>query len=137
MTKVSTYLFFEGYCEEAMKFYRDCLGGELTLIRVSDTPVKDDFPENLRDKIMHASLSGSLVDILASDWLTADPEMSRGNSVKIVISDAPVEELSGYFDKLALNAQKIEPLAKQFFGTYGSLVDRYGIGWMFVANDVA
>ncbi len=135
MTKVSTYVFFEGNCEEAMNYYRDCLGGELTLIRVSDTPVKDDFPENLREKIMHASLSGGLVDISASDWLTSDPRMDRGNSVRIVVSEAPAEELSGYFDRLAVNAQKIEPLARQFFGTYGSLVDRYGIGWMFVAND--
>lgn len=118
-----------------MNFYRDCFGGELNLIKISDTPAKDNFPKSLHNKIMHARLEGGLVNLSASDWLTEEQKMSRGNGMRIALSDLPVEELATVFQKLQKTAMSVQPLEKQFFGTYGSLIDQNGVGWMFVGND--
>jgi PhnB protein len=34
MTEINPYLNFNGSCREAMNFYKECLGGELTLMAV-------------------------------------------------------------------------------------------------------
>ena len=39
MINLSPFLLFDGNCAEAMAFYQSCLGGELTLTRVCDTPM--------------------------------------------------------------------------------------------------
>jgi len=41
MMNLTPFLLFDGNCAEAMTFYRSCLGGELILTKVSDTPMKD------------------------------------------------------------------------------------------------
>jgi PhnB protein len=38
------FLLFDGNCAEAMTFYHQCLGGELTLTKLGDTPMKAQFP---------------------------------------------------------------------------------------------
>jgi PhnB protein len=35
---LTPFLLFEGNCAEAMDFYQSCLGGELTIVRLGDTP---------------------------------------------------------------------------------------------------
>ena len=37
MTKLTPYLLFDGNCCQAMEFYRSCLGGELTIMKVMDS----------------------------------------------------------------------------------------------------
>ena len=44
MLKPMPLLLFEGNCAEAMVFYHKCLGGELTLTKLGDTPMKDMLP---------------------------------------------------------------------------------------------
>ena len=38
MTSLTPYLLFEGKCQQAMEFYKSCFGGELTAIKVKDSP---------------------------------------------------------------------------------------------------
>lgn len=44
MIALSTYLLLDGTCQEAMEFHRSCLGGELSVARVGDTPMKRMYP---------------------------------------------------------------------------------------------
>src|SRR5580698_9080822 len=44
MVHLTPFLLFDGNCAEAMEFYRSCLGGDLVLIRLGDTPMKDQMP---------------------------------------------------------------------------------------------
>ena len=44
MLRCIPFLLFDGNCAEAMTFYQKCLGGELTLTKLGDTPMKDQFP---------------------------------------------------------------------------------------------
>jgi len=38
MMNLTPFLLFDGNCAEAMTFYQFCLGGELPITRVGDTP---------------------------------------------------------------------------------------------------
>ena len=56
MAQLSPYLTFNNNCREAMSYYKECLGGELTLMPVRDTPVCDQLPPECQDSILHSSL---------------------------------------------------------------------------------
>ena len=44
MTTLTPYLLFDGTCQKAMEFYKVCIGGELALTKVKDSPAKDHMP---------------------------------------------------------------------------------------------
>ena len=101
MTILTPYLLFDGNCRQAMEFYRSCLGGELILTVVKDTPAKERIPASQHDKVLNARLSGSNVDVSASDWLRPDRTPVRGNTVCLFLSGGAFEELKSLFEKLS------------------------------------
>ena len=123
MTALTPYLLFDGYCCEAMEFYRSCFGGELTVTKVKDSPVKDRMPTVQHEKVIHARLRSRNVEISASPI--------RGNSVCLFLSGGTLGELKALFEKLSKGAELTDPLTEQFFGTYGALNDKFGVRWMF------
>jgi PhnB protein len=131
MTTLSPYLLFEGTCREAMDFYRSCLGGELTLTVVKDSPLKEQMPASQHDKVLNARLKSSSMDISASDWLRPDRTPIRGNRACLYLSGGTFKELKSLFEKLSDGADVTDPLSQQFFGTYGALDDKFGVRWMF------
>ena len=70
---IEPYLFFEGRCAEAVEFYRDALGAEVTmLMRYKDSPEPappGKLPAGSEDKVMHASLRIGDTTVMASDGL--------------------------------------------------------------------
>lgn len=131
MTTLSPYLLFDGNCRQAMEFYRSCLGGELILTAVKDTPAKQQMPASQHEKVLNARLKGSNVDISASDWLRPDRARVRGNAVCLCLSGGTLQELKSLFEKLSEAGEVTDPLSQQFFGTYGALNDQFGVRWMF------
>jgi PhnB protein len=134
MTKLSPYLLFDGKCREAMEFYHSCLGGDLRLTRVKDSPAKDQMPAFQQEKVVNAYLSAGQVEISASDWLMPNQTPVRGNTVCMYLNCGSYEELKAHFDKLSHNAEVTDPLKDVFFGYYGALNDQFGVRWMFQAN---
>ena len=131
MTTLTPYLLFDGTCREAMEFYRGCLGGELVITAVKDSPAKEQMPASQYDKTLHARLKSSNVDISASDWLRADQTPVRGNTACLYLTGGTVQELRFLFENLSAGGEVTEPLSQQFFGTYGALNDKFGVRWMF------
>jgi PhnB protein len=43
MLRCNPVFLFDGNCAEAMTFHHKCLGGELTLTKLGDTPLKAQF----------------------------------------------------------------------------------------------
>jgi PhnB protein len=70
MTNISVYLTFDGNCKEAMNFYKEAMGAELTMQTVGESPMADKMPAEKHDKIMHSSLlkDGTLL-LMASDMM--------------------------------------------------------------------
>ena len=134
MTTLSSYLLFDGSCRRAMEFYRSCLGGELILTLVKDTPAKEEMPESQHEKVLNARLRGSNVDISASDWLRPDQTPIRGNTACLYLNGGTFKELKSLFEKLSEGGETTDPLKQQFFGAYGALNDQFGVRWMFHTN---
>jgi PhnB protein len=133
MTTLTPYLLFDGTCEEAMEFYKSCFGGDLTVTKVKDSPVKDQMPQVQQNKTLNARLNSGNLEISASDWLRLDETPIRGNTVCLFLSGGTFEDLKAVFQKLSEGAEVTDPLREMFFGVYGALNDRFGVRWMFRA----
>ncbi|HEY7341039.1 MAG TPA: VOC family protein [Ktedonobacterales bacterium] len=134
MLHSTPFLLFDGNCAEAMTFYHQCLGGELTLTRLGDTPMKDQFPPEKHNRLINAHLKSGAIEISATDWM-ASPEFDpvQGNTYAIFVVGNAYEELKTIFDKLrdGDNNSRLQELHKMPFGVYGQFYDRYGVQWIF------
>lgn len=134
MMTVSQFLFFDGNCQQAMAFYKTCLGGTLTITPVSETPMKAGFPPSMHNRIINARLTANGVDISACDWMRPDETFTRGNMNCLYISGGSREETRRIFDAISEHANVTDPLNIQPFGYYGALNDQFGVRWMFHAE---
>ena len=127
------FLLFDGNCAEAMRFYQSCLGGELEITLVRDTPMKDHAPETLHDKVAYAHLRSDSIEISATDWQHQTRLPRQGNTVGLYLSGGAHPELKDVFDKLAVGADPnlLDELRELPVGIYGHLADRYGVHWFF------
>ena len=133
MAQLNPYLQFNGNCREAMDFYRDCLGGELWLQTFGESPMAQEMPAEMHNRVLHAQLGGGGMVLMASDAM-GDQTPSQGGPVVLCLNSQDREEIKAYFAKLAVGATVTQPLSETFFGLYGGLTDRYGIAWMFQAG---
>ena len=131
MTHLTPYLLFDGNCHEAMQFYQSCTGGDLTVMKVKDSPAKDQMPAFQLNKTVNARLKSEILEISASDWLRPDQTPVRGNTICLYLSGGTFQELKVLFEKLSEGAQVTDPLKEVFFGVYGALNDKFGVRWMF------
>lgn len=133
MIDLTPFLLFDGNCAEAMKFYELCLGGELTLTKVSDTPMKDQVPPEKHNRIINAHLKSGAIEFTATDWLHLTRAPKQGNTVCMYINGGKYGELRTIFDKLSAGADKqlLDDLQDMPFGSYGHLADKYGVHWFF------
>jgi PhnB protein len=134
MLRSTPFLLFDGNCAEAMTFYNDCLGGELTLTKLGDTPMKDQLPPEKHNRIINAHLKSGEIEISATDWM-ASPEFEplQGNTFAIFVTGTSYDELKPVFDKLkdGYNNSRLQELHDMPFGLYGQFYDKYGIQWIF------
>lgn len=128
-TQIIPYLFFNGKCREAMEFYKSCLGGELQIMTLKDTPVAAQFPPEAANLIMHADLTNGSVALMASDNFDGSP-VQHGNEISLMISCSSEEELRGYFDALSKGGKVDMPVRQEFWGdVYGQFTDKFGMQW--------
>ncbi len=117
-----------------MTFYQECLGGELKLTKLGDTPMKAQFPEEKHDRIINAQLKSGDLEISATDWMASPArEWKQGNTYAVFVIGGAYEELKGVFDNLAAGAEKsgFQELHEMPFGMYGQFYDKYGVQWIF------
>jgi PhnB protein len=134
MLHATPFLLFDGNCAEAMTFYHQCLGGDLTLTKLADTPMKAQFPPEKHDRIINAYLKSGAIEISATDWMASpDFDAKQGNTYAIFIVGGTYDELKEVFDKLkgGGGTQRLQELRDMPFGTFGQMYDRYGVQWIF------
>jgi PhnB protein len=134
MTTLTTYLLLDGNAKNAMQFYHSCFGGELSLTKVGDSPMKDFMPASLHDRVVNANLKSEGINLSASDWLRPNQTPIQGNTVCLYLSGGTPETLKAFFNKLSEDADITDPLQEQPFGMYGALNDKFGIRWMFTCE---
>lgn len=135
MATISTYLNFNGNCEEAFTFYKSVFGGEFSYIgRFGEMPEGDGYkvPETDKNKIMHIGLPIGNTILFGSDtggdWA---PTFVQGNNFSISINPVSKEEADLLFDGLSTGGKVTMPMEETFWGAYfGMLTDQFGINWM-------
>ncbi len=134
MAKLSPYLRFNGNCREAMEFYKECLGGELTIMTMGESPMASQVPPEMKNRVMHSVLKKDNMTLMGSDAMAPD-KITRGNSVVLAIMGTGIEEIRPYFSALSRSGTVKHSLEKTFFGVYGDFTDKFGIDWMFQADN--
>lgn len=130
MKQINSYLTFSGECREAMTFYKECLGGELELLTVGNSPMSEQMPPEMKETIMHSSLTNDAFVLMASD-MCPDPNLARGNAVSMLIECTSEDEIRGLYDKLGAGGKAGHPVETTFWGAlFGTLTDKYGNHWL-------
>jgi PhnB protein len=134
--ELTPFILFDGACAEAMEFYQTCLGGELQLTRMGDTPMGAQARRDQLGKVVFAHLQSGALEISATDWLHPTRRPSPGNTVALYLTGSGYDELQGPFERLAVGADTdlLDQLRQEPFGIYGHLADRYGVHWFFRAD---
>jgi PhnB protein len=127
-SRLNPYITFDGDARQAMEFYRDVFGGELSVNTYGEYGSAD-APE--ADKIMHANLETSRGFTLMAGDSPPGQESSPGSNIAVSLSGDDADELRGYWTKLSADGNVSVPLEKQMWGDeFGMCVDRFGIAWM-------
>lgn len=130
---IQPYLFFNGNCEEAVKFYQQALGAEVQMMmryKESPEPPSPDHPTppNWGDKIMHTSFKIGDTVVMASDGCD-EKNTFEGFSLSITVPDEA--DADRVFAALCEGGQVRLPLTKTFWSPrFGMLQDKFGVGWM-------
>ena len=128
--QLNSYLFFNGQCEAAFKFYEKCLGGKIdAMLTHAGTPAEAQVPANWRDKIMHARLIVGDEVLMGSDAPPEHFQQPQGFSVALGVDDPA--EAERIFNALADKGTVRMPIQQTFWAVrFGMLVDRFGVPWM-------
>ena len=139
MSRVSTYLNFNGNTEEAFLFYQSVFKSEFLtpIMRFSDAPPspgQPPMPPSQAKMIMHVALPilGGHV-IMGTDAPEAmGHKLDVGNNVYLNLEPDTRAETDQLFAALQAGGKIEEKLQEMFWGAYwGCLTDRFGIKWMF------
>jgi len=137
-TSLNPYLFFNGNCAEAMRFYEQLLGGKLDLITVGQSPDQSNMPPGSEHLIMHARLVWGGGTLMASDDITAGDHYSGMKGFRLSLMFESNEEAQRVFDALAPGANVVMPISKTFWSeAFGMLDDRFGTPWMINGKPIA
>jgi PhnB protein len=134
---LTTYLFFNGQCAEAMAFYEKALHGKVVLMTYGESP--DGAPPNVdATKVMHARLElpdGGVL-MASDDAYSSNYEGMKGFSVTLVCSDA--DEVRRVYDLFSEGGKVQMPLQKTFWTeAFAGVTDRFGTPWMLFSATIA
>jgi PhnB protein len=130
MPMLDSYIFFDGNCAEAMRFYQRVTGGEIkAMLKYSESPDPSTCPPGSADRIMHASLVIDGRNLMASDSPAGQHKPMQGFSLSLYY-DSP-EEGKRKFDMLADGGKVEMPFGPTFWAKgFGMVVDKFGTPWM-------
>jgi PhnB protein len=130
---VQPYVFFNGRCEEALAYYSEKLGAEVTFkMRYKEAPPDaENRPRpGLEEKIMHANVRMGSTDWMASDG-NCDPAGGSMNGFSLSLTADDSASAEKYFNALADGGQVVMPYQATFWSKgFGMVVDRFGLMWM-------
>jgi PhnB protein len=138
MSRVSTYLNFEGQAEEAFDFYRSVFGTEMVgpVVRMKDMNSSPDAPavaEGEQQLVAHIELpilAGHM--LMGTDILPSmGHELRVGNNVTINLEPDSWAETDRLYAALSEGGSESTGLRQMPWAYWGCTLDRFGVRWMF------
>jgi len=133
--KIEPYLFFDGRTDEALAFYKEAVGAEVTmLMRYKDSPDPTPpgmLPPGSENRVMHASMKIGDSVVMASDGSCGGRPAFQGFSLTATVKTEA--EADRAFAALSAGGQVTMPLGRTFFAPrFGMCTDKFGVGWMVI-----
>ena len=127
---LNAYLNFNGNCAEAFRFYEKCFGGRIEMLMTNgETPMKDQFPPEQHNRVMHVRLRVGNDVLMGSDAPPDHYAVPHGMCVSI--SAPTAAEAAHIFNELSANGKITMPFQRTFWSEgFGMATDRFGIPWM-------
>jgi PhnB protein len=132
--QMNPYLFFNGECAAAFKFYEQCLGGKIiAMMTYADSPMAAQTPAEQLNQIMHVQLKVGAMELMGSDTPAEYFEKPQGFYVNLQFDD--MTEAKRIFQALAEDGTIRMAFEETFWAKgFGMLVDRFGTPWMVNCN---
>lgn len=129
-TRLTPYLTFNGNCRDAMTFYKECFGGELTLQTVAETPMAAQCPTGMQHQIMHSALNTNGMVIMGTD-MTGPAGFIAGTDMALALDFDNEEGIQACYAKLTAGGEIIDDLKQAPWGAlFGVVKDPFGKVWM-------
>jgi PhnB protein len=127
---LNPYLFYNGNCEAAFKYYEKVLGGKIEFLMRADEGPADMKPSPGHEKkIMHARMAIGSQILMASDAPPDHFHKPQGFAVSLTVTD--LAEAEKTYKALAEGGSESMPFGKTFFSKgFGMCVDQFGAPWM-------
>jgi PhnB protein len=127
---INPYVFFNGDCAEAFRFYQQVLGGDLQIMTNAEAPSDaDSMPGAKPDHVMHASLTLPDALLMGSDDPTSDGGPKVGVGVAYTAPDP--DSARRIFEGLSAGGEVQMPFAATFWSRgFGAFLDRFGVPWV-------
>ena len=112
-----------------MTFYHHCLGGELVLLPVSESPVAKEFPAHLQATILHADLKVNGFTLMGDDQPVGQGD-AIGHPTSLMLECSSETEIRDLVAKLSVGGEVRHPLEDTFWNSlFGDLTDQFGFHW--------
>jgi PhnB protein len=135
---LDSYLFFDGTCQEAMRFYEKTIGGQMiSMLTYGQSPDPEHCGAEGKDRIMHAHLLIEGRNLMASD---TPPGQAGGapSGFALSLNYPSAQEAGKVFEALSQGGKVNMPMSKTFWiESFGMLVDRFGVPWMVGGGEPA
>jgi PhnB protein len=127
-SRLNPYISFKDTAREAMEFYQQVFGGELTIHTFGEYGDPDTPIANL---VMHGMLESPNGFTLMGADTPPGMDYTPGTTMTVSLSGDDAELLQGYWNKLSDGGNVSVPLERQMWGdTFGMVIDRFGTPWM-------
>ena len=127
--QLSTYIFFNGNCSDAVKFYEKHLGAKVVMMmRNADAPPEAKMPGG-DNMVMHVRMDIGANMLLASD---CPPNMfDKPQGFRVMFGVEKAAEGERVFNALSEGGTVQMPYQKTFWAhRFGMETDQFGIPWM-------
>lgn len=127
-SRLNPYVSFRDNAREALEFYKDVFGGNLSINTFGEYG-DSNAPE--ANNVMHGQLETDRGFTLMASDTPPGMDFNPGSNITISLSGDDEQELRGYWEKLSEGANVTMPLEKQMWGdVYGQCTDKFGVQWM-------
>jgi PhnB protein len=127
MSELTPYLNLPGTAREALTFYADVFGCEVTFHTFADFN-RTDGPA---DAIAHGYLSGGPVTIFASDVAGGERPFRAEGLLFSLLGTARSSVLRQWFTRLSEGGVVKDDLQQRPWGAWdGQVIDRFGVPWL-------
>ncbi|MCL6572358.1 MAG: VOC family protein [Bacillus sp. (in: Bacteria)] len=126
--QATPYLMFDGNAKEALEYYIEVFGGEISNLQTygeADYPT----PPEASDRVIHAQFKKDDLFIMVSDTFPGN-SVEVGNNISLALEFENEEEIQRVYETLYLKGTVLMELQDTFWGAkYAKVKDPFGVIW--------